>query len=171
MKKIFLPVALSAAMLFSAFRFLPATHWKIANNYSVKFTSKDPSGIFETMKGEMDLADSKFSIIIDVASINTGNWLMNKIAVGGSWFDAERYPTIKFTSSQILKTSSAYQTTGTLEIHGVKKQIAIPFTFKNNTFAGSFTINRLDYKVGTADGMSAHASTNLFIELSIPVQK
>ena len=72
---------------------------------------------------------------------------------------------------KISKTVSGYETYGTLEMHGVRKQITIPFTFKNNVFTGNFNINRLDYKVGSADGIYAHASTNLLIELSIPVQK
>ena len=176
MKKILFPALLIAFMLSSTLSFALFTNWKIANGYSVKFTSKDPSGIFETMKGEMvfdenNLAMSRFAIMIDVSSINTGNFLMNRIAKSSYWFDCEHYPYIKFISSRISKTVSGYETTGTIEIHGIRKQITIPFTFKNNIFSGSFNINRLDFKVGTADGIDAHASTNLFIELSIPVQK
>ena len=176
MKKILLPVAIAAVMLFSAFKFSTFTHWKMADGYSVKFTSKDPSGVFKSMRGDLyfdenNLAASRFSVTIDVASISTGNGLMNYIAKSGNWFDAERYPTIKFTSSEISKTPAGYETTGTLELHGVQKRITIPFTFKNNIFTGSFTINRLDYKVGTADGINAHASKNLLIEISVPVLK
>ncbi len=176
MKKILLTVAFSATMLISAFSFALITNWKIANGYSVKFTSKNPSGIFKTMNGdvifdESNLAKSRFAIAIDVASINTGNGMMNTIAKGASWFDAAHYPSIRFTSSEISKTASGYETTGILEIHGIRKQISIPFTFKNNTFNGSFTVNRLDYKVGMADGIYAHAATNLLIQISMPVQK
>jgi polyisoprenoid-binding protein YceI len=176
MKKILLSLAIVSALFFSTFAFALITNWKIANGYSVKFTSKDPSGIFESMKGELvfdenNLAMSHFAIWIDVSSINTGNFLMNRIAKSSYWFDCEHYPTIRFISTRISKTVSGYETTGTIEIHGIRKQITIPFTFKNNTFSGSFNINRLDFKVGTADGIDAHASTNLFIELSIPVQK
>jgi len=176
MKKILLPVAIATIMLFSAFTYIASTNWKIANGYSVKFTSKDPSGCFKSIKGDLffdenDLARSRFSVTIDVESISTGNFLMNMIAKSGSWFDVDHYPTIKFTSSEISKTATGYETTGTLELHGVRKQISIPFNFKNNTFIGSFTINRLDYKVGTADGMNAHASTYLLIEISVPVLK
>ncbi len=176
MKKILLPVAIASVMLLSAFTFSIIAHWKISDGYSVKFSSKDPSGVFKSMKGDLvfdenDLAGSRFSVTIDVASISTGNFLMNILAKSGSWFDVDHYPTIKFVSTEISRTATGYETTGILELHGVRKQITIPFNFKSNTFMGSFIINRLDYKVGNADGMNAHASTNLLIEISVPVQK
>lgn len=57
--------------------------WKITDDYSIKFKSKDPSGIFKDFKGDInydanDLANSKFDVSIDVSSISTGNGMMNK---------------------------------------------------------------------------------------------
>ncbi len=78
MKKIIFPMAVAATLFFSAFTVITSTNWKIADGYSIKFTSKDPSGVFKTLKGdiafdEKNLDASKFNLTIDVASINTGN--------------------------------------------------------------------------------------------------
>ena len=43
-------------------------------------------------------------------------------------------------------------------MHGIKKQVNIPFVFLNNVFKGSFSVNRIDYGVGTLEGMSKKVS-------------
>jgi polyisoprenoid-binding protein YceI len=172
MKKIFLPIAIAATMLLSAFTVYTSTSWKIADGYSIKFTSDDPSGAFTSLKGDIsfdanDLANSKFNVTVDVSSINTGNGMKNSKAKGKQYFDVDTYPTIKYTSSKITKTATGYQAEGTLDMHGVQKPLTIPFTFANNTFSGSFSVNRIDYGVGTA----GHAESVLKVDVSVPVTK
>jgi polyisoprenoid-binding protein YceI len=174
MKKIIFPVAIGAVMLLAAFTTINSMNWKIADGYSIKFTSNDPSGAFTSMKGDIsfdpnNLDASKFNIIIDANSINMGNGMKNHKAKNEDWFNVDKYPTIKFTSDKISKTPSGYEVVGTLDMRGVQKQITIPFTFINNTFVGSFNINRLDYGVGTDKGMSGHAATILKVDVSVPV--
>jgi polyisoprenoid-binding protein YceI len=176
MKKLIFPIAIGATMLLSAFTVYTSTNWKIASGYSIKFTSKDPSGAFTSMKGDIsfdanDLASSKFNITIDVNSIATGNGMKNIKAKNETWFNADKYPAITFVSSKVAKAASGYEVVGTLTMRGVSKQITIPFTFANNTFTGSFSVNRLDYKVGDDEGMDAHASNDLKIDISVPVTK
>src|SRR5207245_1363285 len=95
-------------------------------------------------------------VSIDVASINTGNGLQNKHAKSDEWFDAAKYPQIRYTSQKIFKAGNGYQVTGALEVHGVKKSVVIPFTFLKTAtggkFTGSFTLNRNDYKIGKPGG-------------------
>lgn len=170
MKKIIL--AMAATLLLCAFTIYSSVTWKIANGYSVKFTSNDPSGTFTSLKGdvafdEKDLAASKFDVTVDVSSINTGNGMKNKKALSEEYFDVAKYPVIKFVSDKITKTGSGYQAAGTLEMHGTKKPVTVPFTFSNNTFTGSFDVNRIDYGVGVA----GHAASVLKIDLSVPVTK
>ncbi len=58
-----------------------------------------------------------------------------------------------------------------MQIRDVKKEVTIPFTFTNNTFIASFSVNRIDYHVGDDSGMNAHAENNLLIDVSVPVTK
>ena len=174
MKKLNYPIAAILLIFASAFTFIQSQNWKINDDYSVKFTSDDPSGEFKGMKGtinfdEKDLPNSKFEVSIDVATINTGNGMKNTHAKSDKWLDATKYPTIKFTSSAITSTADGYEAKGTLDFHGVQKEIAIPFTFKNNVFNSSFTINRLDYNVNTAE--PAHGAASLKVDINVPVTK
>ncbi|MFK7980699.1 MAG: YceI family protein [Saprospiraceae bacterium] len=167
---------IAAIVLFSAFTIQNSMSWQIAEGYSIKFAGTDAEGIFKTMTGDLqfdenNLEASKFSTSIDVASINTGNGMKNKHAVSKKWFDAKNYPAITFNSNQFSKTDTGYEVTGTLEIHGTKKEISIPFTFSDNTFNGEFSVNRMDFGVGTMKGMSKKVSNEIKLEISVPVTK
>ncbi len=174
MKKFIYPFIAVVIIVLSAFTTISSIDWKIADNYSVKFDGGDPSGEFKGLKGTInfdpkDLVSSKFTTSIDVASINTGNGMKNTHAKSEKWFDADKYPTITFTSGVISKTSTGYQATGTLAMHGVQKQVILPFTFNNNVFEGSIEVNRLDYNINTAE--PDHGSAKFKVSISVPVNK
>jgi polyisoprenoid-binding protein YceI len=174
LKKLFYPIAAVLIISTSAFTLARAPQWKISEEYSVKFTSGHPDGIFRGLKGdiafdEKNLKTSKFDVSIDVTTINTGNGMQNTHAKGEKWFDAEKYPVIKFTSTNIAKSAAGYQVTGTLDMHGVKKEISFPFTFRDNTFSGSFDVSRIDFGIG--DPKPGKVPPTLKIDLSVPVTK
>jgi len=174
MRKITYPLAAVIIFFASAFTFVQSQNWKIEDNYSVKFDGGDPSGEFSGLKGTISFDDknltaSKFDVTLDVASINTGNGMKNTHAKSEKWLDATKYPTIKFTSSSIAKTASGYEAKGILDMQGVQKEIAFPFTFGGNTFAGSFEVNRLDYNINTAE--PTHGSAKFKVSVSVPVTK
>ena len=173
MKKLFYPLAALILIAASAFTFFKGQDWTIGSAYSVKFSSSDPSGAFTGLKGSIsfddkDLGASKFDVSVDVASINTGNGMQNTHAKSAQWFDAEKYPVIKFTSSQISKSSAGYEVKGTLDMHGVQKEITIPFTFKDNTFSGSFQVNRNDFNLNPDN---KKAGSDIKVEVKVPVTK
>ena len=154
-----------------------AQAWNISGKYNIAFSTNEASGIFKTFKGtiafdEANLAASNFSVSVDVASINTGNALMNKHAKSDEWFDAAKFPEIKYTSKKIVKAGAGYQVTGDLEIHGVKKEFTIPFTFKragnDATFNGTFKVNRNDFHVGKPGGDVADM---ISVTVAVPVVK
>ena len=174
MKKFIFPLTAIIIIAASAFTVIKSQDWKIADNYSVKFDGGDPSGQFSGLKGTVsfdpnDLAGSKFDVSIDVATINTGNGMKNTHAKSAMWFDAEKYPTIHFASSSFTKTASGYEVKGTLDMHGVQKEITIPFTFNNNVFAGNFQVSRLDYNINSAE--PNHGASTFKVDLSVPVTK
>ena len=167
--------ALSA--LAAVFAFTTVQAWKISDTYSIQFSNSDVSGIFKKFTGtivfdENSPATSRFNVSIDVASINTGNGLQNKHAKSAEWFDAVKYPDIRFTSTKIEKTGSSYKVTGQLEIKGVKKELTFPFTYKKNgnsaTFNAEFSINKNDFNVGKK-GDSVGEMIKL--KISVPVTK
>jgi polyisoprenoid-binding protein YceI len=177
MNKLFYPVASALILAGSAFTFLTAQSWQIANGYSITFSSADADGLFSDFKGslvfdEQNPGAGKFDVTVNTASINTGNGLQNKHAKSDEWFDVVKYPQIHFVSRSIGKAPAGYQVMGDLEMHGVKKSVSIPFTFKKTaqggTFAGSFTVNRNDYNIGKPGG---DVGEQIKIDISVPVTK
>lgn len=160
------------------FSFAPATTgWKVGSDYNISFSATGVSGIFKTFSGTIDfdpanLSTSKFAMTINVASINTGNAMQNKHAKSADWFDAEKYPDIKFASGSFQKTSGGYSVKGKLTIKNVTKEETIPFTFtKNGTkgkFVAKFSVNRIDYGVGKSGN---DVGNTIKIEATIPVTK
>lgn len=176
MKKLIYPVSSIVLLIACSFTVIKFQNWKISDDYSIKFTSSDPSGVFRGLKGtvnfdEANLATSKFNVSVDVSTINTGNGMKNTHAKSDKWFDAEKYPTITFVSKEISKTANGYQAKGDLQIHGVTKEIVMPFTFaktdKGAIFNSSFDINRMDYNINTAE--PNHGAQVMKVEISVPV--
>jgi polyisoprenoid-binding protein YceI len=173
MKKLLIPAAMAVLLAGSAFTFINSPDWAINTGFAVKFSDKNADGIFKDLKGgiifdESNPSAAKFDVTIDVNSINTGNGLKNKHAKSAKWFDAEKYPTIHFTSTAVTKTATGYTAAGELEMHGVRKPLTIPFTFQagggKGTFKGSFKVNRTDFGIGEAKGNDKD-----FTELDITV--
>lgn len=151
--------------------------FKIKEGYSIAFKSKDPNGVFKTMTGtvkfdEADLANSKFDLNFVVSSISTGNGMQNKKAQTSEWFDAAKYPNIKYTSTKIEKSGTDYIITGNLIMKGVTKVKKVPLKVVKSgndlIFSGSFVVNRIEFKVGKK---SDAVPDNMNISYSIPVTK
>ena len=179
MKKNIYAVAALMIIAASAFTFIQSQNWKIGEDYSIKFSGNNASGIFKGLKGtvnfdDANLASSKFDVTVDVATINTGNGMKNTHAKSDKWFDAEKYPTISFITSSITKTSTGYEAKGSLTMHGVTKDFIMPFSFskKGNgaVFVSSFEINRLDFNMQTPEP-DLGAATVFKVDLNIPVHK
>ena len=176
MKNLKVTLSIASILLLAAFTFHSSTNWQIAEDYSIKFTSDDPSGVFTKLKGDIsfdpqNLSASKFDLKVEVSSISTGNGIKNRHAKSKKWFDADKFPNIHFVSSKFIKTDKGYSVMGNLSIHGVTKEFTMPFTFVKNTFTSSYMINRLDFKIGTREGMSAKVPAELLVEISVPVSK
>jgi len=178
MKKFIIPMLAVALFIGSAFVVInPPADYKIKDSHSIGFKSKDPSGSFKTITGtvkwdDADLANSKFDLKIAVSSINTGNGMQNKKAQTPEWFDATKYPDIKFVSSKIVKSGEEYKITGKLTMKGVTKEKTIPAKITKSgtdvTFSGTFTVNRMDYKVGKK---SEAVPDVMNVTYSLPVSK
>lgn len=176
MKKTFLSLA-ALALLATVFAFTVPQNWKLAGKHSISFMTTGTSGIFKTFNGsiifdEQNVAASKFDVTIDVASINTGNGMMNKHAKGADWFDAAKYPSIRFTSRKFVKSGAAYQVTGDLQMHGVSKEVSIPFFFRKagagGKFEGTFNVNRNDFGIGKPGG---EVGDVIKLTVAVPVTK
>jgi polyisoprenoid-binding protein YceI len=174
MKKQFYVIAAIAILAASSFTAFQSSDLKIADSYSIKFNGGDPSGEFKGLKGTINFdpanpGAAKFDVTIDVATINTGNGMKNTHAQSEKWLDAVKYPVIRFTSKTVTKTASGFEATGTLDMHGVQKDITLPFTFADNVFNGNIEVNRMDYNINTAE--PKHGGSVFKIDITVPVTK
>jgi polyisoprenoid-binding protein YceI len=87
---------------------------------------------------------------IKVASIDTGIPDRDKDLRSSQFFDADKFPSITFSSSRLEKRANQLVAVGTLTMHGVSQEISLPITitgsFKNSRgFAARTTLNRRNY--------------------------
>ena len=117
-------------------------------------------GIFRDVSGTInydpkDPTKGSVEVRIKAASINTGSDNRDNHLRGPDFLDVEKFPELTFKSTQIEKSEDGYIARGPLTIHGVSKDVAIPFTIggtikdaKGYTRLGaeaSITINRKDF--------------------------
>ena len=155
--KIYL-ISFCSVLLLGAFTYVLLDHYQVTKDFSIEFKSKDPSGSFKIMEGqidfdEKDLSNSSFDFKIDVRSISTGNGMMTKKAQTPEWFDSAKHPFAKFKSTKVeKKEGNLYNITGNLTIKGITKTVTVPANYSKSgskiTFKGTFNVNRIDFKVG-----------------------
>jgi polyisoprenoid-binding protein YceI len=105
---------------------------------------------------------STVSAIIGAASINTNAPDRDRHLRSPDFLEVEKYPYITFRSSAVKKAAQGFVAEGELTLHGVTKQVAIPFVmvhpptldaWQNTrvTFQGGLRISRKEYGIrGTA---------------------
>ena len=131
---------------------------KSAANFTIKNMKwVTVEGNFTGMKGdvkfdEADLANSSFNVCVDATTVNTDNKARDKHLRNEDFFHVEKYPDICFVSTSISQKGSKFVTDGQLTMHGVTKNVSIPFTYSNGEFKGQLKISRYDYKVGESTG-------------------
>jgi len=114
-------------------------------------------GSFHGMKGMVNFNPhspnaSNFDVCIDASTVNTGIKKRDEHLLKEDFFDVENYPSICFKSTQITQSEEWYIVQGKLTMHGVTREVKIPFKFSGNEFKGTLNINRLDYKLGEGTG-------------------
>ncbi len=105
-----------------------------------------------------DVTKSNVTATIKAASIDTGIEARDKHLRTADFFDAEKYPEITFQSTRIVKKDKGFEATGNFTMHGVTKEIVIPFVENGNFvneankttvrgFTGTLSLDRRDYGI------------------------
>ncbi|MGF7152764.1 YceI family protein [Novosphingobium gossypii] len=78
-----------------------------------------------------NLASAKLDVSVPVASVSTTNKTLDEELVSADWFDAAKYPTMRFVSTKVTKTGArTADIAGNLTLHGVTKPVVLKATFK-----------------------------------------
>jgi len=142
------------------------TKWAIDKVHSnVKFTVthlviSEVEGYFKIFDGGMehskpDFSDAKINFTVDINSINTDNENRDKHLKSDDFFNAEKFPQMKFESTSFAPLgNNKYKLNGNLTIRDVTKPVSFDVTYggtanMGNTVKAGFkaktTINRFDY--------------------------
>jgi len=106
----------------------------------------------EIVYDDKDVTKSTVNAVIKAASIDTGIEARDKHLRNADFFDVEKFPEITFKSGHIEKKGTDFIAHGTFTMHGVAKEIALPFTINGV---------RKDEKSGkTTLGATARTSVN-----------
>jgi polyisoprenoid-binding protein YceI len=164
---------------------LAADEFKIDPNHSsVNFavthmTVSTVNGRFTGFEGKIllddkDVTKSSVNVTIKTATVNTDNTNRDNDLRSANYFDVEKFPEITFQSKSVEKKGNDYVAHGTLTIHGVAKDVDMPFEMKGPIDGGrgkvmgahgSLTVNRQDFGVGKASPMiGGDVKIDLFVE-------
>jgi polyisoprenoid-binding protein YceI len=90
-----------------------------------KFTDYDGT----ILLNENDLTKSSVNITIKTTSLNTEVIPRDNDLRSANFLDVTKYPEIVFTGRHIDKNADGYVLTGDLSMHGVTREVSIPFKY------------------------------------------
>ena len=191
LKKTLLPVLLLFAVTAVAQVATTTRPYPIDNNHSTVGFSVPIFGGLSQVKGkftdfaitlnndEKDITKSSVSVVIKATSVNTGIEGRDRHLRNADFFDVEKYPEITFKSERIEKKGKQFIAHGPLTMHGVTKQIALPFTVTgthknptNNKFSVGYSakivLNRRDFGINySRQDNPTFVGDNITIEIEL----
>ncbi len=149
----------------------------------------DVDGSFKSFDGSMtntkpDFSDATINFTVDVNSINTDNEQRDKHLKSDDFFNAEKFPQIKFVSKSFKALgNNKYTLTGDLTIRDVTKTVSFDVTYGGTVtamggthagFKAKATVNRFDYNLKWSAATEAGglvAGKDVDITLNIDLKK
>lgn len=171
-KNLFIPtilaVLISAAPFFAAVTKydIDAAHSNIGFSIPIAGGLSNVRGKFNEFTvtiiyDDKDVTKSSVEATIKATSIDTGIERRDAHLRTADFFDVEKFPEITFKSSRIEKKGKNFIAHGTFSMHGVSKEISIPFTVNGITrdektgktvlgATGRTSVNRREYGINFA---------------------
>lgn len=104
-----------------------------------------------------NLQDAKINVVIQAASVNSGNADRDAHMNTADFFDTENHPTITFDSTNIAANGENLAVTGDLTIKGITKSVTVDFEYMGAAqdpfgnervgLEGSVVVNRKDWNI------------------------
>ena len=151
----------------------------VINNIRGRFTDYEGSIIYD----EQDITRSSVEITIKAQSVNTDVQPRDEHLRTSEFFDVAKFPDITFKSTRVEKRGSGFAAIGIFTMHGVAKEITIPFkingksNFQGGTHLGvegTVVIDRRDFGMSwsaTLDNGGLVVGNDVTIELNIEAVK
>ena len=139
-------------------------------------------GVFEKWEAVIsfdpaDLAGSKATVTVALASAKTGDATYDKTLPTADWFDAAKGPSGVFeTTAFRAMGGDKFEADGALSIRGAKVPVTLAFTFTaiGNTakLSGTTKLKRTDFGIGKgSDGDGSWVSLDIPVEVSVSLKR
>jgi polyisoprenoid-binding protein YceI len=146
-------------------------------------------GKFKQFSGEIaldetDLTHSFVRVSIQAASLDTGFSKRDDDLRSQDFLDVAQFPQINFATDHIEKSGGTYYLVGPLSMHGVSKEVRIPFTFNGKAkdptgqlrlgATGSLEIDRRQWGISYSkvlDNGGLIAANEVQIQLDVEAKK
>lgn len=128
-------------------------------------SGRDVEGLFDDYEASInfhpdELATSNIRVVVKINSLSTHSIDRDRVIKSAAFLDGASYPQALFETSNIKKVGNDYQAVGTLNLHGVTKEITLPFKAQitsNKLFAtGVVTVSRLDFNIGSGQWLETN---------------
>ncbi len=112
--------------------------------FFVGSSAGDVNGVFSSWTGNLSLASpgvpesAHLSLEIVAASMTTGSRVKDKMVKGPKFFFVEKYPTISFSSTKVIRSSdpNQFQMHGDLTLLGISKPVTFQLTLDRDGKGG-----------------------------------
>ncbi|HEX7369510.1 MAG TPA: YceI family protein [Rhodanobacteraceae bacterium] len=155
---------LAVAMLCAMVTVAQARTWQVdAAHSTLTFTNTyqdvEYTGQFRRFSADIvydphDLAQAKFDVMVDIASLDTQNSERDHAALGADFFDTAKFPKAYFVTTAFHQAANGKVIAdGELKLRGVIKPVALTVMFvphgDSATLDVSAQLRRLDFGIGT----------------------
>jgi polyisoprenoid-binding protein YceI len=152
----------------------------VINSVKGKFTDFSGTLLYD----DGDITKSSVNVTIKAASVDTGTPNRDKDLRSANFLEAEKFPELTFQSQRIEKRGDGYVAVGTLTMHGVSKEIALPFSITGKIkdpwggtrmgIEAGLTLDRRDFGMSygkTLDGGGLVVGNDVKIEIAAEAVK
>ena len=146
--------------------------------FQAAWSGQPIDGRFDKWSGEIvfsptALDQSHVTVTVDLSSASTGDAQRDATLPTEDWFNVAAYPKAVFTATRFRKTGEGrFVADGTLDLHGVKKPVSLPFSLKIDGKTahanGSVTIDRTVFGVGHGE-MASTDSVPAAVKVNVQV--
>lgn len=135
---------------------LDATNGEIA--FAVRAMGVVISGRFERFTVDLAfdpqaLAQTRAQVVVDIASLASGDADVDTTAVNADWLDAARHPQARFVTTNVEPVDAAHlRVHGDLTLRDVTRTVVLPLTLQRHdghwTLNGELPLSRSAYGIG-----------------------
>jgi polyisoprenoid-binding protein YceI len=129
-----------------------------------------------------DVAAAKLDVKVPISSVETTNRDLNGLFFSDQFFDADKYPTMRFVSTEVTRTgNNTAKVAGNLTLHGITRPVVLNVTLNGagpNSFSKVLTLGfKADGVVKRSDfGMGKYVpivsdETNIAISAAFELKK